>query len=60
MRGEGGVEGAAEGVQGAFEEVGGDGVVALVREDFGGLEEGGDVVGVVVEELDEAVGVWCC
>lgn len=55
---EGGVEGAAEGEEGALEEVAGDGVVALLGKDLGGLEEGRDVVGVVLEELDEAVWVW--
>lgn len=56
--GECGVEGAAEGEECAFEEVAGYCVVALLGEDFGGLEEGRDVVGVVAEELDETVGVW--
>lgn len=42
------MEGAAEGEESPLEEVTGDRVVALLGEDFGGLEESRDVVGVVV------------
>lgn len=54
---EGGVEGAAKGEEGALEEVASERVVALLGKDLGGLEKRRDVVGVVVEELYEAVWV---
>lgn len=38
------MRGAAKGEQSTFEKLSRDGVVALVGEDFGGLEESGDVV----------------
>lgn len=51
------MEGAAKGEEGALEEVASERVVALLGKDLGGLEKRRDVVGVVVEELYEAVWV---
>lgn len=55
--GESGVDGAAKGEEGTLEEIACDRVVSLLGEDLGGLQECRDVVGVMVEELDEAVWV---
>lgn len=57
---EGGVEGAAHGEEGAFEEVAGNVVVALVVEDFAALEEGCDMVGIVMGEMNDALGICEC